>query len=316
MKNLLKQIGEIIIGAIYYGSIIATGLILLACAISTQVQVGELRAGQVEIYGAISDSFSEVVALESELTNLVATVDAASTARDEALAQKIDTVSKDSEARDATLLTLLSASKVDIENELTAMKKKPSVDYLDSITVLIIMKDSADATEGWLGTGVVVKETGDSTYIVTNKHVCDPNKLCWVKEGDDQYPVTVVKRNEAGYDVQIVKVNGHITGKYPVRGVADTRKGDKIYVMGHNLDRPFLYAEGVVAGFQADETADLIIASPTAPGNSGSGVIDADGKLVGLVYAGQSVSIFQMDLTHGLCVNSKVLRLFLAGYLE
>jgi S1-C subfamily serine protease len=82
-----------------------------------------------------------------------------------------------------------------------------------------------------------------------------------------------------------------------------------------------MYADGVVAGFnQLEKTNDLIVAAPTGPGNSGSGVIDSDGYLVGLLYAGSIVphsEIFlTLDLTHSFCVNSTVLKEFLKGYLD
>jgi S1-C subfamily serine protease len=316
MNKVLKTIGEVVGGVIYYATIIGTAGILLMSAISLQFSVAELRMGQMETYIAISDYFTKVSKLQEDVLQLADTIQTASINRDEILSLQITGAGKEAEKRDETLLKLVSNSKVNIEAELAEMKKKPSIEYLDSITVLIIVKEKADATEGRLSTGVVIKQTDDNTYIVTNKHACDPEKICYVKEGEDEYPVQVVKRNEAGFDVQVVKVAGKIKGKVPVKGLADIERGDKIYVMGHNLGRPFLYAEGVVAGFEKDETSDLIIASPTAPGNSGSGVIDTEGRLVGLVYAGRLINMFQMDLTHGICINSKSLRLFLVGYLN
>jgi len=309
MKQILRNVGNLLLNVIYYGSIIFTVLFFAVYITNIKNDVVKVQQGQTQIYSAIAESFTQVIYIQSKVISLIETLDNVSTAREKA-----------SKTRDQAIVNLVKNSQVDLQKSLQLINQKPSDEYLNQITVFIVMKEKVDSENGWLGTGVVIKETEDSTYIVTNSHVCKDGYICYVQEGENTYPITTVKRSTDDNDVQIIKVSGHIEGKIPVKGIADTQRGNRVYVMGHNLGRPFLYAEGVVAGFYEAQINELIISVATAPGNSGSGVIDANGYLVGLVYAVSAVPqdkfSYTLDLTHAVCVNSKVLRLFLNGYLQ
>jgi S1-C subfamily serine protease len=86
-----------------------------------------------------------------------------------------------------------------------------------------------------------------------------------------------------------------------------------------DLGRPYFYSEGTVSGFDPEEGDELVVGMPVGPGNSGSAVINQQGALVGLLYAGSIIDqegIDEMDIAHGLCVPIKAIRLFLADYVK
>ena len=178
-----------------------------------------------------------------------------------------------------------------------------------------------DKHDGWMGTGVVIKITKDATYVVTNNHICtwDADHICYVEDSETktEYPISLVKSNHFGRDIQIVKFDGVIPGKQAVKGVANASIQDSVYMVGHNNGNLFIYGEGIVAGWDDEKNLEVQISS--THGNSGSGIINKDGYLVGLIFAGQILHDFPYtigDSSKAICVNSEVVRLMVAGIIE
>jgi hypothetical protein len=99
-------------------------------------------------------------------------------------------------------ITSIKINQSLLNNRIIELEKKPTVNYLESVTVLII---STLNNKGFIGTGVVIKITDNNTYILTNKHVCDDNYSCSIKIGDKYYPLERVKKYPGNADVQILK---------------------------------------------------------------------------------------------------------------
>lgn len=317
MKELLLKLLKLFTISLitFIAGLVIFSSILYVRSIKEEVVVAQEMIA--ELYDAQAAQYTEILKGDAVQTYLILGLEKnLETAKAEAiknrdeLAQTLLGVDQDSKKRDTAIL-----------NAVARELHRPEYAELKSHTVMIVAEEKENPEHGSLGTGVVIKETAENTFIVTNKHVCeDTDKYrCYVFDTDTkaEYNVSIVKRNTK-HDVQIVKVDGSIPGKVPVKGIRTVQQQDKIYIVGHYLGNSFFYAEGVVAGF-ARETGDLIVAAPTGPGNSGSGIITQDGYLTGLLYAGNVVGEFPymtLDLTHSMCVNSEVLQLFLAGYLN
>jgi len=180
-----------------------------------------------------------------------------------------------------------------IDATLARMAQKPDYEYLKSITVIIREKSTLpnDKT-AWMGTGILIKVTHDETIIISNQHVCDfaPNTMCYVDDVENsvEYPLTSVKRNHFDQDIQIMKITGHIQNKQAVKGLATVKPQDQIFVCGNNNGNYYQYSQGWVSG-RDKYTNDLIVQTASTHGNSGSPVVDVNGFLVGVVYAGQMI---------------------------
>jgi serine protease Do len=197
--------------------------------------------------------------------------------------------------------------------------KKPTYDYLKSVTVFIHAINFEDNV-AWSGTGVIVKTFANGMYILTNNHVsdgCEDKTNCTVIDNEKSYKISVIKRSEE-FDMALVKIDDVIDGKQAVRGLSVAKEQDRVYVVGHHLGRPFFYSEGTFSGYDDIFNAS-VVGLPIGPGNSGSGVIDKNGNLVSLVYAvnvvGYNFSRF-FDMTHGLCVDGQYIQEFLKGIVE
>lgn len=315
----MQKFIESVINVVYYSLIIGTLSFLLGFGIyyvgTIKTEVKIVSAQVEELYQALAFQYQETMKISAlnaylvlGLTESLEVAKKEAVKNDDELAKQLLGVDTASKNRDTSILAVMSKEFA-----------RPQYDELKSHTVMIIGVESLESDKGVMGTGVVIKATPEATFIVTNKHVCERNMTCYImdNENHEKYDVQIVKQHTK-VDIQILKVSGPILGKTPVKGIKEVKHQDKIYIVGHYLGNSFFYAEGVVAGFSR-EGGDLVIAAPTGPGNSGSGIITQDGYLSGILYAGNIVGEFPyltLDLTHSLCVNSQTLKLFLAGYIE
>ena len=315
---------------------ILTGVLIYIFLVSTEKlvnQVKDLKAEVEEIESNQVDMYASELQLDEALAGadiIIATelkkIKEENTKENNNLIKTIYGVDKRAEARSQGIVDGVNQ----VVDSVNYTLQKPSYNYLRSITVKIIAKAHLDSTDyakgekGWMGTGVIIGIDKDYTYILTNRHVMGEwgtyTHSYYVKEGDDKYTLEAIKiSKDENVDLALVRIKGTIPGKIAVIGFSDVNVQDAVYMVGMDLGRPFFYSEGTVAGFDPESNDELVVGMPVGPGNSGSGVIDKDGKLVGLLYAGSIIDqegIDQMDIAHGLCVPIKAIRLFLAGYIE
>jgi hypothetical protein len=109
-----------------------------------------------------------------------------------------------------------------------------------------------------------------------------------------------------------LKVNDKLVHKSAIKGIAEAEIQDPVYIVGNPLSVKFTYTEGVVANF---EGIDILIQAPCIYGNSGSAVVNANGELVGLVYALEIYPGFMgiptARITHTLAVDIRTIKGFL-----
>ena len=132
-------------------------------------------------------------------------------------------------------------------------------------------------------------------------------KIFMLEKEKDYFPVEIVKYHSY-LDLAILKLEGKLKDKVAVKGFDKAEISDKVYIVGHHLGMMYIYGEGVIAGY---DNLYTIIQMPVAPGNSGSAVINSDGKLVAVVFAGNLISYFQMDVAQGICIDGFSAYLFL-----
>lgn len=193
-----------------------------------------------------------------------------------------------------------------IHQVVSQMHRKPSYEYLKSVTVYVIgkviefkpklnsdvivisfsngkLKD--EKTGSWCGTGVIVKYDGKNTYVLTNRHVAGgyqnkPVKIC-IKHNNKIIETQVFRLHDS-QDLALLKIKGKIEGKQVIKGLAFPVITEKIFTVGHSMARPFMYGEGVFSGTIAMHDVYQL---PCIGGQSGSGVFNKQGELLGLVYS-------------------------------
>lgn len=154
--------------------------------------------------------------------------------------------------------------------------------------------------ENELGSGVVYKKMDDSIFIITNAHVVGDKEQQKITYGDDNETIGKVIGTDKWSDIAVVKAK--IKKQSDIKAIkhGDSQKlvlGEPIIAVGNPLGVDFKgsISSGIISGLNRhvpvdidkDDNYDVLmdafqIDAPVNPGNSGGGIIDRDGKLVGI----------------------------------
>ena len=151
--------------------------------------------------------------------------------------------------------------------------------------------------ESGAGSGVIISSDG---YILTCAHVVSGASNITVSIGDKDYPATLVGEDTTS-DIAVVKVDA--TGLTPATvGNSDSLKvGESVMAVGNPLgELGGTVTSGIVSalnrsvtiqGTSSTNTMSLIqMDASVSPGNSGGGLFNMNGELIGLVNAKSSSS--------------------------
>ncbi|MCD8510349.1 MAG: trypsin-like peptidase domain-containing protein [Bacillus sp. (in: Bacteria)] len=162
------------------------------------------------------------------------------------------------------------------------------------------------------GTGFYISEEG---HIMTNYHVIDdlPQMVTVTFEDGTTYRAKVVEE-DPDIDIAILQIDGD-EGQRPVLEFEDTwETGLPVYIIGNPLFFNFIANRGHVLDLttvRSKEDPMLMIDAPIYKGNSGSPVINKDGKVVGVVYATSRVDYKGDRLRVGLAVPVDYFKMYL-----
>ena len=161
-----------------------------------------------------------------------------------------------------------------------------SVAYIQTQGTFVTPDGTSEKT--YTGSGFVVDPSG---LIVTNNHVVAGGAFWKVQIGTDPtlHDARLLGVSECN-DLAVLKVDG----TFPALSfsTATPRVGEQIYVAGHPNGDPYTLTNGIVAKppyasdtSWASVTQEIQITAQTYPGNSGSPVVDANGKVIGVEYS-------------------------------
>jgi serine protease Do len=161
---------------------------------------------------------------------------------------------------------------------------------------------------------VVVKITDKETYVLTNNHIAGKGTeepILFVKNEEQKIRATVVKYH-LYVDMAVIKIPGKLKDKVAINKISIPSVQDPVYIVGNPLGNNYVYTEGVMAGYL---TISTLFQAPCIYGNSGSGIFNAQGDLVGLVYALQQypgwMGIPEAQITYSIAVDSLSIEFFL-----
>jgi S1-C subfamily serine protease len=135
-------------------------------------------------------------------------------------------------------------------------------------------------------------DTGGSGFfvepdlLVTSAHVlCGDADRIQVSLSDDRKLVGVTVRRDERLDIGLVRVVGANASPMPLGDVADLAAGDRVTIVGSPVGLDFTVQEGNIANLRraANGVAYLQLDAKVSPGNSGGPVVDASGRVVGIV---------------------------------
>ena len=137
-----------------------------------------------------------------------------------------------------------------------------------------------------LGSGFFVSDDG---LILTNAHVVEGVKEVDVVLNDGSVlKGRVVEQGRDGVDVALVQIDRKKTPKLSLAGFSDLRVGSWVASIGHGSGLIWSLNTGIVPNIYPSGHSKPIFQTqiPLNPGSSGGPILDRDGRVVGIVFAG------------------------------
>ena len=213
--------------------------------------------------------------------------------------QQVAPSSSSSSSGSDSSITSASASGSSLTTEQVADLVSPSVVVITTEQVVYSQWSwyGQSQVESGAGSGVIISSDG---YILTCAHVVSGASNITVSIGDKDYPATLVGEDTTS-DIAVVKVDA--TGLTPATvGNSDNLKvGESVMAVGNPLgELGGTVTSGIVSalnrsvsiqGSSSVNTMSLIqMDASVSPGNSGGGLFNMNGELVGIVNAKSSDS--------------------------
>lgn len=145
----------------------------------------------------------------------------------------------------------------------------------------------------------------DATTLITNRHVVSDSAELQVSTYDGRDIDVTAASTASIADLALVRTAEDLPS-YPELAQADPVRGDVVTVVGYPQGGSLTVTQGQVIGSTTDPLNAnlgevLVTDAPVEPGSSGSAVLDAQGRVVGVVYAknasGQSYIVPVSTLT-------------------
>lgn len=138
------------------------------------------------------------------------------------------------------------------------------------------------------GTGFAI----DEHTLVTNRHVVADSAELQLSTYDGRDVAVSAASTAALADLAIVRTVDALPAS-PELAADDPAEGDPVTIVGYPLGGQLTLTSGTVVGSTTDPLNEnlgdvLVTDAPVEPGNSGSAALDADGRVIGVVYAKSS----------------------------
>ena len=143
-----------------------------------------------------------------------------------------------------------------------------------------------------VGCGSVSTGSGfaiDARTLITNRHVVADSAELQLSTYDGRDIAATTSSTAALADLAIVRTTDTLPA-VPELAPADPEPGDEVTVVGYPDGGRLTVTSGRVIGGTTDPLNEnlgevLVTDAPVEPGSSGSAVLDADGRVIGVVYA-------------------------------
>lgn len=141
----------------------------------------------------------------------------------------------------------------------------------------------------------VVRGTGfaiDSRTLITNRHVVDGNRNLQLSTYDGRDVRVETSSSAELADLAVVRTVEDLDA-YPELATTDPKPGDAVTVVGYPNGGALTVTKGTVIQYTSDPLNAnlgevLLTDASVEPGSSGSAALDADGRVIGIVYAKSS----------------------------
>lgn len=135
----------------------------------------------------------------------------------------------------------------------------------------------------------------DATTLITNRHVVADSADLQLSTYDGRDIAATAASTAALADLAIVRTVDELPA-FSELAESDPKPGDAVTVVGYPQGGALMVTSGRVIGATTDPLNEnlgevLVTDAPVEPGSSGSAVLDADGRVIGVVYAKNSAEM-------------------------
>jgi len=178
----------------------------------------------------------------------------------------------------------------------TAVRKGPSESPLSASQLFAAVNRSLVVVEGhsssrkMQGSGVVYRNglasdaphKPNSSWIISNAHVVRDSENVFVSQSGVRYAAKVEYADEE-LDLAVIYVAGAVFPPAPIDVNVPVQVGQRVYAIGSPVGLENSITEGLVSGVRKVlELSVIQTSAQISPGNSGGGLFDAHGRLVGI----------------------------------
>jgi len=123
--------------------------------------------------------------------------------------------------------------------------------------------------------------------IITNEHVVDGAYSAEVFTDQGYYDRVTILNADQDMDLAILSVDAEDEIPLQLNPDAALKPGQRVIVIGHPLGLDKTLSDGLISGVQTIDQVQIVqITAPISDGSSGSPVLDEEGRVIGVVYAG------------------------------
>lgn len=178
----------------------------------------------------------------------------------------------------AGLFQVFSIPAIDFLMTSASLSKKEDIaEYKKAVVVVV--------TEDGKGTGFSVSSDGT---ILTNYHIVEENRSVSVVFPDDGRYEATIKETFPTIDMAVLEIEGSDLPFLEIDHSSKMAKNDPITFIGNPLSFRGIANEGsILATIKLTDWSDdvMMIKAPVYRGNSGSPVLNEDGKVIGIIFA-------------------------------
>jgi S1-C subfamily serine protease/regulator of sirC expression with transglutaminase-like and TPR domain len=149
-------------------------------------------------------------------------------------------------------------------------------------SVVVVSYKDRDGRQAGVGSGFVISADG---LIATNLHVIGDARPISVQTADGKsFDVVSVHATDRVADLAILRIDDKSLPPLTLGNSDTIKQGEPIVALGNPRGLKHSVVAGVLSGTQEiDEKTMLQLAIPIEPGNSGGPVLDAQGRVIGIV---------------------------------
>lgn len=123
--------------------------------------------------------------------------------------------------------------------------------------------------------------------IITNEHVVEGAYSAEVFTDQGYYDRVTILNADKDRDLAILRVDAEDETALQINWHAELKPGQRVIAIGHPLGLYKSVCDGLISNVQTIDQVQLVqITAPISNGSSGSPVLDQQGRVIGVVYAG------------------------------